>query len=144
MTERPTPSTVHPKDDERPKIHPSSPDSPKKKAEKGEFGKTLRDVIEEEREANPIIPVAAHLSTDIDEPVNPADREKKRIKLEEEKQKKQEEEDKKHKEDVEKKAKEKKELLAKIGKILEEYKNRESDIPATHEYWALVNQARQV
>lgn len=40
------------------------------------------------------------------------------------------------------KEKEKGELLAKIGDILKEYDNKESDIPLNHEYWGLLNRHR--
>lgn len=49
----------------------------------------------------------------------------------------------KEKEKVDKeKEKEKGEVLAKIGDILKEYDNKESNIPLNHEYWGLVNRFR--
>jgi hypothetical protein len=38
--------------------------------------------------------------------------------------------------------KERGELLTKIGNILKEYDNKESDIPLNHEYWGLLNRHR--
>lgn len=87
--------------------------------------KTPREAIMQDRERNPVIPVAAHLPTDIDEPFKVLDPDRPKPTPEQTER-----------------AKHKAELLAKVGKILASFDNRESSIPASNEYWHLIAELR--
>jgi hypothetical protein len=95
-----------------------------------EAARTPREALEQERERQPIVAVAAHLPTDFDMPfakAEPLDKTKE-VKAKTEREKKLETD--------------KAEALKKIGKILEEHDHRESSIPPNSEYWSLLNQYR--
>lgn len=111
---------------EKTTVHPTTKDNEKSKTVVAGTAKTPREAIMQERERNPIIPVAAHLPTDIDTPFKEPDPPVKLTKEQEET------------------VKHKKELLEKIGKILAAHDNRESNIPSSNEYWTLLSQYRAV
>jgi len=85
--------------------------------------KTPREALERERLLHPVVAVAAHLPTDFDEPFKVA--EPRELTPAEQETKKQ-----------------KDELVKQISEILGKFDHRESNIPANHEYWALVAKFR--
>jgi len=88
--------------------------------------KTPREVIERERAEHPILAVAAHLPTNIDEPFpvpTPLSAPTP---------------------DEEARAKAKAEVLKKIGELLAKYNNNESEVPVQNEYWSLIAQYRSM
>lgn len=105
-------------------LHPTTGNKDSKTVVAG-TAKTPREAIMQERERNPIIPVAAHLPTDIDTPFTVLDPDRPKPTPEETER-----------------AKHKAELLAKIGKILASFDNRESSIPSSNEYWHLIAELR--
>lgn len=87
--------------------------------------KTERERLELQRTLKPVITVEAHLPHNVDEPFPVAEPKK----LSEEEQK------------VEK---ERAELYKKIGERLAKFDGRESNVPASDEYWTLVAKVRSL
>jgi hypothetical protein len=126
----PHPSTAHPATVPTKEVDPKNLD-------------TLRNRMLKERADHPVVAVAAHLEyTADDEILTPEQKAQRELETQKKLREDKEKTEKKLAAKDQERAKAKAETLKKIGEILKEHNNNESEIPPSSEYWALVAQYR--